>query len=90
MEGSLMEPMHPDMRAALKAAHPELTDEVLDRYEALVAQRFQFDPETQEAEIWALDRQREQLVLQHMPNFRQVNQIVSQRRAARGNSPPAP
>jgi hypothetical protein len=85
-----MEPLHPDLRAALKAAHPGLTDTQIDQHEELLAQRFQLDPETQEPEIRALDRRREQLVQQYMPKFQQVAQMLHQRRAAEGKSLPSP
>ena len=81
-----MDPLHPDLRAALKAAHPSLTDAQIDQHEELLAQRFLLDPETQEAEIRALDRRREQLVQQYMPKFQQVAQMFDQRRAAEGES----
>jgi hypothetical protein len=73
-----MKPLHPDLRDALKAAHPLLTDAQIDRYEELLAQRFLLDPDTQETEIQALDRRREQLVQQYMPNFQQVAQKLGQ------------
>ena len=79
-----MEPLHPDLRTALKAAHPGLTDAELAQHEELLAQRFLLNPETQEAEIRALDRRREQLIQQYMPNFQQVAQMFHQRRAAEG------
>jgi len=81
-----MEPLHPDLRAALKAAHPGLTDAQIDQHEELLAQQFLLDPETQEAETRALDRRREQLIQQYMPNFQQVAQMFHQRRAADGES----
>jgi hypothetical protein len=79
-----MEPLHPELRAALKAAHPGLSDAQIDQHEELLAQRLLFDPETQEAEIRALDRRREQLIQQYMPNFQQVAQMFHQRRAVEG------
>jgi hypothetical protein len=81
-----MDPLHPDLRAALKAAHPGLTDVQIDEHEELLAQRFTLNPETQEAEIRALDRRREQLIQQYMPKFQQVAQMFHQRRAAEGES----
>ena len=77
-----MEPLHPDLRAALKAAHPGLTDAQIDQHEELLAQRFTLDPETQEAEIRALDRRREELLQRYMPKYQQVAQVFHQRRAA--------
>jgi hypothetical protein len=79
-----MEPLHPELRAALKAAHPGLSDAQIDQHEELLAQRLLFDPETQEAEIRALDRRREELLQQYMPSFQQVVQMFHQRRAAEG------
>lgn len=81
-----MEPLHSDLRVALKAAHPGLTDAQIDQHEELLAQRFYLDPETQETEIRALDRRREQLEQQYMPKFQQVAQMFHQRRAADGES----
>jgi hypothetical protein len=78
-----MEPMHPELREALKVAHPNLTDEMIDQYEALLAQRFRLNPETQEAEIRALDARREQFVVQHLPHVRQVTQLFNQQKALR-------
>ena len=40
-----MEPMHPELREALKEAHPGLTDREIDRYEELLAARMRCDPE---------------------------------------------
>jgi hypothetical protein len=81
-----MDPLPPDLRAALKAAHPGLTDAEINQHEELLAQRLLLDPEKQEAEIHALDRRREQLLQQYMPNYQQVAQIFHQRRAAEGES----
>jgi hypothetical protein len=81
-----MDPLPPDLRAALKAAHPGLTDAEINQHEELLAQRLLLDPETQEAEIHALDRRREQLLQQYMPNYQQVAQIFHQRRAAEEES----
>jgi hypothetical protein len=81
-----MEPLHPDLRAALKVAHPGLTDAQIDQHEELLAQRFLLNPETQEAEIRTLDRRREELLQQYMPNYQQVAQMFHNRRAAEGES----
>jgi hypothetical protein len=81
-----MDPLPPDLRAALKAAHPGLTDVQIDEHEELLAQRLLLNPETQEAEIRALDRRREQLLQQYMPNYQQVAQLFHQRRAGEGES----
>jgi hypothetical protein len=70
-----MEPLHPDLRTALKEAHPGLTDSQIDLYEELLAQRFLLDPATQETEIRSLDHRREELVQEYMPRYAQVAQI---------------
>jgi len=69
-----MEPLHPDLRAALRATNADLTDAQIDEHEELLARRFLLDPETQEAEIQELDRRREELEQRHMPTYRQVAQ----------------
>ena len=79
-----MEPLHPELRVALKAAHPGLTDAQIDQQEELLAQRFTLYPETQEAEIRALDRRREELLQRYMPKYQQVAQMFHQQRAAEG------
>ena len=84
-----MEPLSPKMRAALKQVHPGLTDAEIDRYEALIFERMQCDPETQAKRIADLDDERVTLLKERMPRFNDVaRQIASeapprkQRRAA--------
>ncbi len=69
-----MDPLEPKLRDALKAAHAGLTDEVIDQYETLLAQRFQFDPDREQEKIIELDRKREQLLRERMPKFNFVCQ----------------
>lgn len=76
-----MEPLHPDLRAALKEAHPGLTDEIIDQHEALLVQRFMIDPDQHPAEIRELDRRRELILQQHMPRYREVFQMYEAKRA---------
>jgi len=38
-----VEPLHPALREALKAAHPGLTDEVIDESQELLAQQVSID-----------------------------------------------
>lgn len=71
-----MEPLKPIVRDALKAEHAGLTDETIDRYEELLAQRFQIDPEAEPLRIQELDRQRAELLEREMPKFEQVIQKV--------------
>jgi hypothetical protein len=67
-----MEPLKPIYRDALKEANPGLTDEIIDRSEDLLAQRFLVDPETEPLRIRQLDREREVLRREMIPNFEQV------------------
>ena len=71
-----MQPLSPRMRAALKQAHPGLTDEIVDRVEALLALRSQLDPERQAVQVGQLDRQRADLLAQYMPRYADVVRSV--------------
>jgi len=74
-----MEPLHPQLRAALKEAHPGLADSDLDRYEELLAARFQIDPDREAERLRGLDREREELLRQAMPRYKEVAQRFQQR-----------
>lgn len=78
-----MEPMHPELREALKEAHPGLTDREIDRYEELLAARMRCDPEREAARIAELDRERRELVESAMPRYAAVAQAVKAAQAAR-------
>ena len=67
-----MEPLHPVLRVALKEAHPELTDEDIDRAEELMAQRMRCDPEKEKDRIAKLDRERLELIQRKMPRYADV------------------
>jgi hypothetical protein len=67
-----MEPLHPELRQALKQAHPGLTDEDIDRFEELLAQRAAFDPVAEADEIARLDRERVDLMKRLMPHYAEV------------------
>ena len=67
-----MEPLEPEFRAALKRAHPGVQDSDIDRYEELTAARFLIDPDREPGRIRELDREREQLLQERMPRFRDV------------------
>src|SRR5512145_2164722 len=84
-----MEPLRPDFRAALKEAHPGLTDEIIDEYEKLTALRYQLDVERYRESVQEIDRQREDLLRTRMPQFAQVAQLVAARRKARRPQPEA-
>jgi hypothetical protein len=84
-----MEPLHPDFRRALKDAHPDLTDEIIDRIEELRGRRFELDPSTHADEIARLDRERIQLIKHHMPHYKSVAQAFASR-ASETHRPPPP
>jgi hypothetical protein len=69
-----MEPLTPQFRLALKEAHPGLTDADIDRYEELVAARFQIDPDREPGRVREIDREREELLETRMPRYREVRQ----------------
>ncbi len=69
-----MEPLKPSIRDALKAEHPGLTDETIDRAEELLMQRFFVDPEAEPILVQELDRQRLELLQREIPKFEQVLQ----------------
>jgi hypothetical protein len=78
-----MEPLHPDLRKALKAAHPGLTDDDLDQYEKLTSMRFTLDPDRFRESIEEIDRARMQLVATRMPQLAQIERIVNAQLKAR-------
>ena len=74
-----MEPLHPELRAALKQAHPGLTDKDIDRAEELLAQRMLYDPEKEALQIAQLDRERMELIERKMPRYAEVAQAFRAR-----------
>jgi hypothetical protein len=76
-----VEPLDPEYRAALKAAHPGLTDEDIDRTEELLAERMRCDPEREAERIARLDRERQELIRRTMPHYAAVSQAFKSRRA---------
>ncbi len=79
-----MEPLSKEMREALKRAHPGLTDEIIDRHEELIRERFQQDPNDR-ANIERLTTEAEALARLHMPHYAEVAQVVQQeKRLKRG------
>lgn len=71
-----MEPLHPDLREALKRAHPGLADREIDRFEELSARRFALDPEAQPEQLAELDADLARLVEERMPHYRDVAAAV--------------
>lgn len=67
-----MEPLQPELREALKRAHPGLTDDAIDQYEELLARRYELDPETEVEQIRRLDAERAALVRRLMPRYEEV------------------
>ncbi len=76
-----MEPLHPELRAALKEAHPDLDDSDLDRYEELLEARFRIDPDLEPERLRELDREREALLNRVMPRYNEVAQRFRQRQS---------
>lgn len=76
----MVEPMSPEFREALKAAHEGLTDEVIDGIEELIHRRFQIDPEVRRKSIQDLDEERRQLIAQYAPRWKEVSAEFRKRR----------
>jgi hypothetical protein len=72
-----MEPIHPQLRTALKRVHPGLTDEDIDRYEELVSLRFLLDPETQANAIREVDEERNAIIREKMPKIKEVTRAFT-------------
>jgi hypothetical protein len=69
-----MEPPKPQFTDALKASNPGLTDEVIAKLEELNSLRFSIDPDAEPERIKQIDQERQALINQHMPNYREVYQ----------------
>lgn len=82
-----MTPLEPELRRALKEAHPGLADEVIDEYEKLTVMRSQLTPGRSAEAIATIDRQREKLLRDQMPYFAQVSQMVGARRRSEAARP---
>lgn len=78
-----MDPLHPAFRDLLKQAHPDLTDAIIDRYEELTAQQFLLDPEADAERFAALDRERQRILREDMPRYRELWQEFEERRRPR-------
>jgi hypothetical protein len=77
-----MEPLHPDVRAELKRAHPGLDDATIDEYERLTQQRMTLDPARERSRIAELDARRMHLVTTRMPQLASVQSASTARRVA--------
>lgn len=78
-----MDPLHPAFRDLLKQAHPDLTDAIIDRYEELTARQFLLDPEADAERFAALDRERQRILREYMPRYRELWQEFEERRRSR-------
>lgn len=84
-----MEPLHPDLREALKRAHPGLTDEDIDRFEELLARVLSYDPTTEADVIARLAGERDDMLRRLMPHYAEVAQaFAAQRRPRAGPDRP--
>jgi hypothetical protein len=72
----MVEPIKPILRHALIEEHEGLTEEIIDRLEELTHQRFEIDPDEQPDLLKQIDQEREQLLQQHMPHFKEVSDRV--------------
>ena len=79
--GAQLEPLHPQFRAALKEAHPDLNDADLDRYEELLAARFRIDPDREPERLRELDRERKALLNRVMPRYNEIARTFRQRQS---------
>ncbi len=71
-----MEPLSQNIRDALKREHPGLSDETIDRVEALLSKRFAIDPEVDPLAIAEVDRQRAEILKRDIPRYEQVIQRI--------------
>jgi hypothetical protein len=84
-----MEPLPDELRAALKAAYPKLTDAIIDRTEALLSAQMLCNPETEQDEIARLDQECRALIRKEMPRYTEILQAASAR-MDEAPSPPRP
>jgi len=75
-----VEPLHPQLREALKQAHPRLADQDIDRFEELLARRMTCDPERDADQIAELDRERLAMLRDLMPRYAEVARAFAARK----------
>lgn len=83
----MVEPLHPELREELKAAHEGLRDSDIDRLEELIAVRFTLDPERDAEQLRAVDRERILLLQEKMPRFEDVYQRFRARKLQQQEPP---
>jgi hypothetical protein len=80
-----VEPLHPDLRQALKRAHPGLTDDDINRFEELLARVLSLDPATESDTISRLSGERDDMLRRLMPHYARVAQaFAAERRSGEG------
>lgn len=67
-----MEPLPHELRAALKAARPGLSDATIDRIEVLLSKRMLCDPESEKDHVAQLDRERLEIIRREIPEYAEV------------------
>ncbi len=82
----MVEPLHPDLRRQLKQAHSGLTDADIDRLEELTALRYTLDPERDAEQLRTLDQERERLLAEKLPRYREVYQAYTAEQRKRGQT----
>jgi hypothetical protein len=75
-----VQPLRPEVRAALKRVHPGLTDATIDRMHALLVLRSQLDPRRYGDQIEALDRERVAIMDAQIPRYAEVVQALRRSR----------
>jgi uncharacterized membrane protein len=77
-----VQPLRPEVRAALKRAHPGLTDATINRVQELLVLRSQLEPRRYADQIEALDRERVALMEAQIPRYAEVVQALKRSRDA--------
>ena len=67
-----MEPLSKKLRSALKKAHPGLTDEAIDEFEAMLIERVELDRVADREQIVRLDAARRAFIAENMPRAREI------------------
>jgi hypothetical protein len=75
-----VQPLRPEVRAALKRVHPDLTDATINRVQALLVLRSQLDPGRYADQIEALDRERVAIMDAQIPRYAEVVQALKRSR----------
>jgi hypothetical protein len=86
----MVEPLRPELRDELKEAHDGLNDADIDRLEELTALRFTLDPQREASELRAVDQERDQLLRERMPRFKEIYGRFRARQVQREPPPRGP